>query len=210
MGGGCPWHPGPRHIGAAPHGASCLLSPLRTGTLRPWACPRGRKLVWDLAGSTLVLFLSPATGSCLREQFQEVGDSKLSLVSWKPLKGSWAHTQERRETRAAASYTLSPSLMPLFCDPYLKTKTWQRPQRDTQVCVPKPHSSRRDPTRPVRSPTWKHLVEAGPGLGVPQQGLGGEDDQLKQRTTGSHRARSETLQEGRLPGAVWACSQTGL
>lgn len=147
-GGGCPWHPGPRHIGAAPHGASCLLSPLRTGTLRPWACPRGRKLVWDLAGSTLVLFLSPATGSCLREQFQEVGDSKLSLVSWKPLKGSWAHTQERRETRAAARYTLSPSLMPLFCDPYLKTKnvakaterhTGMRPKAPQQP--PRPHKA---------------------------------------------------------------------
>lgn len=40
-------------------------------------------------------FLSPATGSCLWEQCQAVGDSKLSLVFWKPLKGSWARTQEK-------------------------------------------------------------------------------------------------------------------
>lgn len=53
---------------------------------------------------------------------------------------------------------------------------------------PSPRAQEGPPCPPA--PTWEHLVEAGPGLGVPQQGLGGEDDQLKHRTTSSGWTRA--------------------
>lgn len=66
-----------------------------------------------------------------------------------------------------------------------------------------PQSSSRDPRDAVPAPTWKHLIEAGPGLRMPQQGLGGEDDQLKCRTTGSRGAGAEgSAGRCRPPGSV--------